>query len=94
MDNEIILKKIEEVFKSLGFEAVTIHGTEFMQYKNCYCRVTYLTSLNAFVIESADDIQDAEKGILEDGDLYYTDVPENKLLRQIRSDLINYYMDD
>ena len=48
----------------------------------------------AFVIESADNIQDAKKGVLEDGDLYYTDISESELLSQLKSDLINYYMND
>ena len=46
-----------------------------------------------YLIESADNISDVEKGVLEDGDLYYINIPEDDLLNQIKSDLKNYYMD-
>ena len=65
-----------------------------MRYKECYCKITFLKDWSAIVIESADNIQDAKKGVLEDGDLYYTDISENELLSQLKLDLIRYYMND
>ena len=93
MDYRIILNKIESIFVDLGFKPVKIHNVKFMKYKECYCQVTYLKDLSAVVIENADNISDAEKGVLEDGDLYYINIPEDDILNQIKSDLKNYYMD-
>ena len=94
MDYKVFLDKMEELFINLGFSSVVINGVKFMRYKECYCKVTFLKDWSAFVVESADNIQDAEKGVLEDGDLYYTDISESELLSLIKSDLINYYMND
>lgn len=94
MDYEIVLNKMEDIFINLGFSPVLINGIKFMKCKNCYCKITFLKDWSAFVIESADNIQEAEKGILEDGDLYYTDMPEKQLLDRFKSDLIKYYLDD
>ncbi len=94
MDYIVILKKIEETFIDLGFCPIIINGIKFMRYRECYCKVTFLKDWSAFVIESADNFQDAEKGVLEDGDLYYTDISENELLNQIGLDLKRYYMNN
>lgn len=94
MDYKVILDKMEKLFINLGFSPIIINDVKFMRYKECYCKITFLKDWSAFVIESADNIQDAKKGVFEDGDLYYTDIYESELLSQLRSDLINYYMND
>lgn len=62
-------------------------------YNNCYCRITYLDSWEAFVIESVDNVEDATNGVIEDGDLYYLDIPEEEMLCKLRKDLVAYYME-
>ncbi|MDO5539041.1 MAG: hypothetical protein Q4F83_03050 [Eubacteriales bacterium] len=94
MDKKRFLIKVEEVFINNGFEPAIINGVKFMRHKECYCKLTYIKDWSAFVIESADNIQDAEKGVLEDSDLYYTDVSENELLCKLESDLIRDYLDN
>lgn len=94
MDYKVILDKMEKVFINLGFSPVIVNGVKFMRYKECYCKMTFLKDWAAFVIESADSLQDAEKGVLEDGDLYYTDISESELLSQLKSDLIRDYLTD
>lgn len=92
IDYKEIHNKMENVFINLGFIIVVINGVKFMRYKECYCKITFLKDWNAFVIESADNIHDAEKGVLEDGDIYYTDIPEQELLNMLKSDLIRDYL--
>lgn len=94
MEYKVILDKIERLFINLGFCPIIINNVKFMRYKECYCKIAFLKDWSAFVIESADNIQDAKKGVLEDGDLYYTDISETELLSQLKSDLINYYMNE
>lgn len=92
MDNNMVLDKMENIFIDVGFIPVMLNGVKFFKFEECYCKITFISDWSAFVIESADNIRDAEKGVLEDGDLYYTDVSEKELLVQFRSDLIQYYM--
>lgn len=92
MDNEKLKKKMEEVFKCVGFKVIKINNTNFYVNKNCYCKLTYLKSLSAFVIESADSYQEAEAGVLEDGEIYFISIPETDLLLKLKEDLLNYYV--
>lgn len=91
MDYKIILCKMEKVFLNLGFKPVLVNGIRFMRYQDYFCKITFLKDWSAFVIESADTVWEAEKGILEDGDLYYMDIPVNQLLSQLESDLTRDY---
>ena len=94
MDSKALLHKMEEIFISLDFEYITINDTKYLKYRELYCKITFLKDWSAFVVESADNVKDAERGVLEDGDLYYTDVSENELLRQLKEDLIRDYITD
>lgn len=53
---------------------------------------TYLEKLEAFVIESADNINNAVNGALEEGNLYYIDASKDAMLRQFRRVIVAYYM--
>ncbi len=92
MDLERILCKMEEIMVKLEFEPVEVNCIKYMRYHEHYCKITFIKDWSAFVIESADTIQDAEKGVLEDGDLYYMDIPEDALLEQFKADLIRDYI--
>ncbi len=87
--------KITNIFLELGFHYETIGERQYryLVYNNCYCRITYLEMFAAFVIEAANNISDAANGVLEDGDLYFTDIAEDAMLQEIREDVIKYYME-
>lgn len=93
MNINSLTSKVETLFLELGFKNETIGEMQYFTYNNCYCKITYLKKLRAFVIESASDINDAIKGVLEDGDLYYVDISEKAMLHQLREDIVAYYMD-
>ena len=95
MDIDSLKNKIENIFIELSFkkEFVGEKQYQYLVYDNCYCKITYLEKLRAFVIESADNLNDAVNGALEDGDLYYMDISEDAMLRQLRRDVVAYYMD-
>lgn len=95
MDIDSLIKKIESTFIELGFKKEFIGEMQYqyLVHNNCYCKITYLEKLGAFVIESADNLNDAINGALEDGDLYYADISENAMLCQLRRDIVAYYMD-
>ena len=95
MNTDTLINKIENIFLELGFKYETIGEKQYqyLVYNNCYCKITYLEKLGAFVIESADNINDALNGTLEDGDLYYIDISEEDMLCRLRKDIVTYYMD-
>lgn len=94
MDINGLINKIEDIFLELGFkiEVVGEKQYRYLVYNNCYCKITYLEKSGAFVIESADNLNDAINGVLEDGDLYYIDISEDALFHQIKRDVTAYYM--
>lgn len=94
MNAKHMMNSIQTLFLSLGFrqEVVGENQLYYLRYDSCYCKVTHLEKIDAFVIESADSAEDAAKGILEDGDLYYLDNSEEELLRQLEIDIKAYYM--
>lgn len=94
MTIEYLQKKIEGIFLSLGFtiEFVGTKQLRYLRYQNCHCKISFLEAWGAFVIESADNLEEAEKELLEDGELYYMNIPEDELLHQIEEDVREYYM--
>lgn len=94
MDYKNMLCKMEEVFINLGFETVIINNVRCLKYKECYCKVTFIKEWSAFVVESADNIKDAENGVFEDSDVYdiTEHITENKLLDNLRDNLVRYYL--
>lgn len=89
-----IMQEIEGVFLELGFknEIVGEKRFRYLVYNGCYCKITYLQSRKAFVIECADNEKDASEGVLEDGDWYYLDDSLENLLIKLRQDIVTYYM--
>lgn len=84
--------KLENVFIELGFKREYVGKNEYLRYGNTYCRVTFIKTFSAFVMESAESRQDAENAVLEDGDLYYIETSEEELLKQFREDVVRDYM--
>lgn len=95
MDTNTLREKVERIFLELGFknEIIGEKGYCYLVYNNCYCKITYLNSREAFVIECADNAEDASNGILEDGDLYYLTIPEEEMLCKLRKNIVAYYME-
>ena len=95
MDINTLKEKVEMIFLELGFKNEIIGEKQYryLVHNNCYCKITYLNSRKAFVIECADNVEDASNGVLEDGDLYYLNIPEEELLCKLRKDVVEYYME-
>ena len=95
MDINALKEKVERIFLELGFKNEIIGEKQYryLVHNNCYCKITYLNSMEAFVIECADNKKDASNGVLEDGDLYYLDIPEEEMLCKLRKDIVAYYME-
>ena len=92
--NEIksIENKIKDVLKVFNFKEVIINDVIVYEYKDQYFKFTYVADLKAFVIESAENYNDAVMNVYEDSDIYPLALGGNNLIEQISTDLKNYYL--
>lgn len=76
-EKEMRLKRINDISERLKkkYKSVEINGTiVFLLEDGTVFRLDSIGKFNAIVIEYADDIESAKKGIFgEDGDLFYMD---------------------
>ena len=85
------IKKMENVFLKAGFEWQIINDERYLVYRENFCQITYVHGLSAYVIEATNDRREAENGVLEDGELYPDDMPEQELLRILAEDVRELY---
>jgi hypothetical protein len=57
-------------------------------------KINYIIGLKSFVLESALCYADAQKNAYEDTDVYPLSLGENKLIEELRKDLIKHYIND
>jgi len=84
--------KIESLFQELNFETVIVNSTQLLLFGGTYYKITFVKGLNSYVIEFARSYDEAVKNIFEDGDVYPLSLGGDKLISELRHDLINYYM--
>lgn len=89
---DIIKKRIDSLFKELGFDEVTINGNRLYELSGAYYKITYIEEHKSFVIEYAESNYEALKNIFWDGDWYPISLGENGLLIKLRSDLEKFYI--
>ena len=69
----------------------------FLITKNCFytrkiLQITYISKLRTFVIEYANNFQDAKNNVFEDGDIFSIDLTEDQIIQEFREILIQYYL--
>lgn len=80
---------IEKVFRKLNFRLSKVGTKELWVHNNCYCSIEYIEFLSAFVVASTNNLKNAEKSLLEDGDLYFIgNITEKQLTQQVYKDLV------
>ena len=87
-------QKIEEVFQELNFDKLILNGDSLMLHNGIYYKVTFVKGLKAYVIEFANNYDEAVNNVFEDGDIYPVSLGENELLSKLRDDLKKYYLND
>lgn len=83
--------KIEKLFLDLGAIKVTLKNGSFYEKDNFYYKISYLKSLDSYVIEYAESKEEAENNLLEDGDTYPLSLG-NDLINTLEKDLKKYYL--
>ena len=87
-----IYVEIEELLLDLGFNRVMINSKQLFQQGQSYYKITFIEQFDGFVIEYAENKQDAEKERFTDGDIYPLALGE-KLLDKLKHDLLELYME-
>ncbi|GAV15277.1 hypothetical protein [Paenibacillus sp. NAIST15-1] len=82
-----IEKKIEGLFRELQFEKEILNNTNVFVRDGKYCRVTFIKTLESYVIEYADSYDEAEKNLFEDGDLFPVSLGEDELINRMRYEI-------
>jgi len=85
--NEIIAV-IDSILRESGFEVVIIDGKNVYHHEGSYYKFTYINQFEGYVVEYADNYEDAKNNVFEDGDIYSIDLNENELAEKIKADLI------
>jgi len=89
---EEIHVKIEQLLSDLGFNRATINAKQLFQQGQSYYKITFIEQFDGFIIEYAENKQEAEKELFADGDIYPLALRE-KLLSKLKSDLLEFYME-
>ncbi|MDQ1236806.1 hypothetical protein QE450_004304 [Paenibacillus sp. SORGH_AS306] len=84
-------QKVKSLIKDLGFQEIILKESNMYLWFNKYYKITFLEDFQSYVIECAESLEDAEKGLFEDGDLYPLSLGEDSLINILRLDLIKYY---
>lgn len=92
MNLEIIKERIYDLLEELGFKKTVLNGAELYLYNRCYYKITYIEEYNSYVIEYANNYDEAAKNVFWDGDWYSISLGCD-LIDKLRSDLINFYID-
>ncbi len=85
--------KIDDLFNTLGFLKKTLpNGTVCYMKDEVHYQFTYVSGLNSYVLETADNTKEAELNRFEDNELYSFDLGEEAILKKLKEDLLQYYL--
>ena len=90
---ENLQKALGDIFEQLGFSCCQINHEENYTYKGCYYHLTYIGGLKSFVIEYAESLEDAQKGIYWDGDFISLSRELKSMKKRLKALLERYYKD-
>lgn len=89
--NRISNQDVIAVFESLGFKQHTIKGNVLFEKDGAYYRLSYINENMGYVIESADNIEEAKIGRFEDDDVIALQETKEKTIEAIKTCLEEYY---
>lgn len=83
--------EIEKLFLSLGAVKARLNNGNFYEKDNFYYKMSYLKSMDSYVIEYAEGKNDAENNLFEDGDMYPLSLGDS-FINILEKDLKKYYL--
>jgi len=93
MYKEIFRERIYVLVEELGLKKTIINGVGLYSYNECYYKLTYIERYNSYVIEYANNYDEAVKNVFWDGEWYPISLGD-ALFDELRHDLVNFYMDE
>ena len=79
---------IEKELQNYNFRVFSFGGRSIWCHEKCFCIITFLECYSAFVIESTESRDEAEKGVFEDGELFFISrLSEEELIQKLKVEL-------
>ena len=91
---DMLKEQMERILLDYDFELYYINDEKVYLNKKTghYHCITYVKGLKSYVIESADNFEEAQKNRFEDSDVYPIAMGEKDLLKAFRKDIEKYYI--
>lgn len=83
---------MNNILLDLGLKKTVINGEDAFSDGVSYIRATYLAWLPGFVLEFAENLDEANGNLFEDGDLYPLSMGKEKLLAAFEKDIRTHYL--
>lgn len=87
-----ILDKAEKLFTETNLKVEQLDAGRVFSYKGGYYRFTFVKGLEAFVLEYAESLEEAQKYRYEDSELYPLVLGDGGILDKLRNDIGNYIL--
>lgn len=85
-------KKIENLFTSLGCMKKELQNGEICYVGgDVHFKFTYATEMDFYVLETAEDSNEASKNIFEDDEIYSAKTDDELIIENLKNDLIKHY---
>jgi|GEM_PF-6029755 hypothetical protein len=84
------MNEIEKVFLDFGYNKVTINNIINYELNGKYHKIAYMK--NSFIIEVAENIEEAEKNRYQDADWYNSQGIDYDYIRVLKADMLKYYI--
>lgn len=85
-------KEIDNLFKELGYIKKILSDNSICYMKgDVHCKFEYVSSLNAYILSSAESYKEADHNLFEDDELYSDLLDEKRILDKLKSDLTVFF---
>ena len=84
--------EINNLFEKLGYVKKILSNNSICYMKgNLHCKFEHVSSLNAYILSSAENSNDANRNLFEDDELYSDLLNEKSILNQLEADLKDFF---
>lgn len=86
-----IISKLANILLDNNWEYETINGIQFYKKNDAFIKFSYSEGLNSIILETAETIEEAERDIFEDSELYSISDSKERILEKIAKDVNLYF---
>ncbi|MCL2015426.1 MAG: hypothetical protein FWG68_04185 [Defluviitaleaceae bacterium] len=88
----ILKNQANKLFSKLGFTQQYINNNLVHTINGEYCKLTFISAFNGFVIETAENITNATNNLYEDSDVISLENGTETFFDDLEQTLRNYYL--